>query len=313
MAEALVVARFFHFLAAMAAFGIGAFRLYAFAGDAAMRDTPARATLDAAMARAMAGCAVLALLTALAIVPCVAAGMAGSAAAGFDPATVDTVLFATGFGHAWCWHLGFAIVLLALCAMPRRRWQEGAATLAALLVLASLGWVGHAAMDNGGGIAHEINQMAHLTAAGLWLGGLAPLGILLGRAVRRDGAAYVPLARAALPHFSQIGYVAVALLALTGAVNSIFLVGSFHVLAETPYGRLLSLKIALYLAMVGLALVNRFRQMPRLRDAATTAGALHALYRSVIGEQALGLAILGVVSLLGTWPPAIDAMMDMKM
>jgi copper resistance protein D len=197
--------------------------------------------------------------------------------------------------------------------MPRRRWQEGAATLAALLLLASLGWVGHAAMDDGGGVAHEINQMVHLIAAGLWLGGLAPLGILLGRAVRRDGAAYVPLARAGLPHFSQIGYVAVALLALTGAVNSIFLVGSFHALAETPYGRLLSLKIALYLAMVGLALVNRFRLMPRLREAAATAGALHALYRSVIGEQALGLAILGVVSLLGTWPPAIDAMMDMKM
>ena len=104
-----------------------------------------------------------------------------------------------------------------------------------------------------------------------------------------------------------------ALLGLTGAINSIFLVGSFPALVGTPYGRLLSLKIALFVAMVGLALVNRFRLMPRLRDATATMSALRALYRSVLGEQALGLAILAVVSLLGTWPPAVEAMMNMKM
>src|SRR5271156_38272 len=164
----------------MAAFGISAFRLYAFA----------------------------------------------AAASAFDPATTNAVMFGTEFGHAWCWHIGFAVTLATFAVMPRRRWQAAAATLAALLLLASLGWVGHAAMDMGGGTSHVINQMAHLTAGGLWLGGLAPLGILLHRAVRPDGTAYIPLARVALPHFSQIGYAAVALLALTGTVNSIMLVGS---------------------------------------------------------------------------------------
>jgi len=312
VAEALVATRFVHFLAAMAAFGIGAFRLYAFAGAPAPQDGPARAELRAILARAMAGCAILALLTALAMVPCVAAGMAGSAAAGFDPATWHAVLADTGFGHAWCWHIGFAAALAALCAAPRGHRREAAATLAALLLLASLGWVGHAAMDNGGGVAHEINQMAHLAAAGLWLGGLVPLGLLLSRARGPGGAAYIALARAVLPHFSQVGYAAVALLALTGAVNSILLVGSFDALAGTPYGRLLALKIALFLVMVGLALVNRYRLMPSLRDPAATPAALRALYRSVVGEQALGLAILAVVAVLGTWPPAIEAM-QMKM
>jgi copper resistance protein D len=101
--------------------------------------------------------------------------------------------------------------------------------------------------------------------------------------------------------------------ALTGTVNSLFLVGSFDALAMTPYGRLLMVKIALFAAMVVLALVNRFRLLPRLRHAADPAMPLRALLRSVIGEQVLGLAILGVVSLLGTLPPAIHAMMDMKM
>jgi putative copper resistance protein D len=139
------------------------------------------------------------------------------------------------------------------------------------------------------------------------------LGLLLRRAVRPGGDAYIPLARSALPHFSQIGYAAVALVALTGTVNSVLLVGSCHALVTTPYGRLLSVKITLFAAMVGLALVNRFRLMPRLRDAASAVMPLRALFHSVVVEQALGLVILGVVAVLGTWPPAIHAMMNMKM
>jgi putative copper resistance protein D len=204
--------------------------------------------------------------------------------------------------------MALAAALLVLSALPRRRWQVGLTTLAALSVLASLGLTGHAAMDMGGGTAHEINQMAHLTAGGLWLGGLLPLGVLLRRAVRPDGAAYVPLARIALPHFSQIGYAAVALLLITGTVNSVMLVGSFGAFATSPYGRLLAVKIALFLAMVALAMVNRFRLLPRLNGPKAASVPLRALARSVLAEQALGLAILAVVAVLGTWPPANMAM-----
>ncbi len=77
--------------------------------------------------------------------------------------------------------------------------------------------------------------------------------------------------------------------------------GGFDALFGTPYGRLLSLKILLYLAMVAIALRNRFRLMPRLASGHT--GTESALYRSVIVEQAVGLAILAAVSLLGTLPP----------
>ena len=98
-----------------------------------------------------------------------------------------------------------------------------------------------------------------------------------------------------------MGYAAVAAIAVTGAINTVLLVGGFAALLETAYGRLLSLKILLYLAMVAIALCNRFRLMPRL--AARQTGTESALYRSVVIEQAIGLAILAVISLLGTWPP----------
>ena len=53
MAELLEAVRFVHFAAAMAAFGIGAFRLYAFVGDFASAHSPARVALDQTLARTM--------------------------------------------------------------------------------------------------------------------------------------------------------------------------------------------------------------------------------------------------------------------
>jgi copper resistance protein D len=309
MTEAWIATRFVHFAAAMAVFGIGAFRLYAFAGLIA--DLPARAALDRVLVRLTAVGAVVALFSALAIIPFIASEMTGSSAAALDPAIWRTVLTSTSFGHAWCWHLGFGAALFALCAMPAGQWQVRATTFAALLLLVSLGWVGHAAMDMGGGWTHELNQMVHLAAGGIWLGGLVPLGVLLRRATRPGDETFAPLARVALPHFSQMGYAAVAFVALTGTVNTVMLVGGFDALVMTPYGRLLCVKIALFAAMVGLALVNRFRLLPRLRRDADATVPLRALFRSVVAEQAIGLAILAVVAVFGTWPPAIEANMSM--
>jgi copper resistance protein D len=311
VAELLEAVRFAHFAAAMAAFGIGAFRLYAFAGDPASAQTPARLALDQTLGRAMIASAAVAVLSALAMVPCVAAEMAAMPTAALDPLILRVVLSATEFGHVWCWHVGFAVALLVLCALPRRRWQAAAVTAAALLTLVSLGWVGHATMNMGGVAVHEVNQMVHLAAAGIWLGGLVPLGILLRSATRPEGGRYIPLARTALPHFSQMGYAAVVLVALTGLINSVFLVGGIRALVATPYGRLLIVKVALFAAMVGLALVNRFRLLPSLQQAATATDPLRTLCRSVVVEQALGLAILAVVAVLGTWEPAIHLTVKM--
>jgi putative copper resistance protein D len=60
--------------------------------------------------------------------------------------------------------------------------------------------------------------------------------------------------------------------------------------------------------MVGMAFVNRFRLVPRLSGPSAAIVPLRSLYRSVALEQALGLAILAVVAVLGTWPPAIGDM-----
>ena len=143
----------------------------------------------------------------------VTANIAGSPAAALDPRTITKVLFNTSFGRVWCWRLLFAFILIGVCLAPLGRRRIG--HLVALLLLVSLGWVGHAVEGQGvARLAHQINQMVHLLAAGLWLGGLVPLAWLLGQARSSSGAAWISVARHVVPRFSQMGYAAVALASL---------------------------------------------------------------------------------------------------
>jgi copper resistance protein D len=302
----LIVSRLLQFAAVIVVFGCGAFRLYGLNGDPTTTSANALTAFDAWFWRVTTVGAIVALLSALSLMLGVTANMAGSASAALDPDTISTVLFNTSFGRVWCWRLLFAVLLIGACLAPLARRRMPAILVLSLLLLVSLGWVGHAVEGQGvARLVHQINQMVHLLAAGLWLGGLVPLIWLLGRARSPSGAAWISVARDVVPRFSHMGYVAVALLAATGAINTLLLVGSVEALAGTPYGRLLSLKILLFLVMVVLALINRFRLLPRLRREPQPSAPLAALARSVLFEQALGFAVLAVVSVLGTWPPAI--------
>jgi len=305
VAEVLIVSRLVQFAAVIVVFGCGAFRLYGLGGDPTPTSANALTVFHAWFWRVATVGAIVALLSALSLMLGVAANMAGTAAAALDPDTISKVMLGTSFGRVWCWHLFFALVLIGACLVPRVSWRMPAILVLSLLLLVSLGWVGHAVEGQGAArLVHQINQMVHLLAAGLWLGGLVPLAWLLARAQSR-GEAWMSVARDVVPRFSQMGYAAVALLAATGTVNALLLVGNAEALVGTPYGRLLSVKILLFLAMVAVALFNRFRLLPRLQREAKASATAAALARSVLYEQGLGFAILMVVSVLGTWPPAI--------
>jgi copper resistance protein D len=306
VAEVLIVSRLLQFASVIVVFGCGAFRLYGLGVDPTPTTASALVPFDAWFWRVTTIGAIVVLLSALSLMLGVTANMAGSASAALDPDTISKVLLATSFGWVWCWHLVFAILAIGVCLVPRVHWRMPAILMLSFLLLVSLGWIGHAVEGQGlTRLVHQTNQMVHLLAAGLWLGGLLPLAWLLGRARSPSDTAWISVARDVVPRFSQIGYAAVALLAATGAVNTLLLVGSIRALVGTPYGRLLGLKIVLFLAMVTVALFNRFRLLPRLRREAQASTAATALARLVLYEQGLGLAILAVVSVLGSWPPVI--------
>jgi copper resistance protein D len=72
----------------------------------------------------------------------------------------------------------------------------------------------------------------------------------------------------------------------------------------TSYGRLLLVKIALFLIMLAIAAVNRTRLTPRLVAGGTAAGpALRQLRANALVEAVIGALILLIVAMLGTLPP----------
>ena len=223
--------------------------------------------------------------------------------------TAWIVLTQTQFGFAWQIRLLLAC-LLATCLLLRRKPYEGpaaawlliAASLFAGAYLGALAFAGHGAEGLGSGRnIHLAADILHLNAAGLWLGALVPLALLLVHLRRSQGENWVVAAAAAAGRFSTLGILAVGVLLVSGTINAAFLLGGMHSLIDTAYGRLLLLKVALFGAMVFLAAINRERLLPRL---SADPHSVKQLVRSALAEIALGIAILFVVGLLGIMPPA---------
>ena len=130
---------------------------------------------------------------------------------------------------------------------------------------AALAWTGHAGGALGiGGRMHVFNDVVHLLAAGAWLGGLIPLALLLGDLRRTADGRRIAVCGQVLSRFSNLGVVSVVGLFTSGCINAWFLTGELRGLFGTDYGRLVLVKIALFIAMFFLAAVNRLDLLPRL-------------------------------------------------
>jgi copper resistance protein D len=233
--------------------------------------------------------------------------MAGSLSEAVKPASLSFVITGTGLGMAIVARA--AIALLALVMVIA--WKPGRATwrlmaVLGLLVAASFAWTGHGAATEGpGGAVQIVADIIHAVAAAVWLGALAALTILLLRRTAPDD----PAIHRALHGFAGLGSFAVALLVVTGLANSWFLVGPDRIgsLGTSLYGQLLIAKLVLFVLMLGLAADNRFRLTPslglKLQRVEDSVGALHRLRRSIAAETALGVAVLGLVAVMGTLPP----------
>ena len=96
-------------------------------------------------------------------------------------------------------------------------------TLATIL-LATLAWLGHSgAAPN---IFFTAADALHVTAAGAWLGGLVPLALFSPPCVIRRPRSPSRLARTVTRRFSMLGIAMVAVILLTGLINTWNLVGA---------------------------------------------------------------------------------------
>jgi putative copper resistance protein D len=288
---ALALCRFAHFLAAMLTFGMSAY-LCAYAPERL------KLALSPVMRRLALIASLVALVTAIAWLQLESASMAEDLSAALDPGAIGAVLTDTAFGHVWAVHLLLAAALVAIVLFgPRACWAATAVASAALL--ASLGLVGHAAMQTGAeGVLHRANHAVHLLTTGAWIGGLVPFAMCL-RAYQRDDLRREAVH--AMMSFSFWGQFVVAAIILTGVVNIVWTSGRPPVPPTTPYRALLVAKIIIVAIMISLAVFNRFVLAPRLKRSAT---ALAALRATSAAEIALGCIVVALVSVFALRDPA---------
>jgi len=294
--ELIIASRAVHFAAAVLMVGAPLFRL-AVAPDGWRGDPGGRAIEIAA--------AVAALVSGLGWFAGVAATMAGSWADAITPDTLWAVSFETRFGHLWIARLVLLAALMTVQAIAKASPLRDAAllTLAAAFA-ASLVGVGHGLTGAGHGpeVAriHTAADIVHLLCAATWLGALVGLGRLIHRVL--IGKETLDVVREALRRFSLIGYWAVALVLVTGCINALVMVPGPASLIGSDYGRALLVKLALVVVLVAIAIGNRVALTPRIM-AADQSVAVRNLWRSVLVEQGVGLAVLTAVAWLGTIHP----------
>jgi putative copper resistance protein D len=245
-----------------------------------------------------------------------AASMSGQPVADvYAQGTLWTVLSQTDFGNDWLARSVFVCVLAGLlipllsATGAKPPWLNAAAVIFSASLVGSLAWAGHAIGAQGiEGIVHPAADVLHLIAVAAWVGSLVPLALLLS--MTGKNADLLPVARTATLRFSTLGIASVGTLLLTGMVNTWYLVGSVSALTESDYGRLLLIKLALFLTMVGIAAFNWSQLTPRLArnaNAGAARKAQRALCHNAVIEASFGAVIIGIVAVLGTLPPASHA------
>jgi putative copper export protein/mono/diheme cytochrome c family protein len=227
---------------------------------------------------------------------------------------IGGVLLGTRYGIVWLVRVGIIVVLAGLIFAEHRTRSNDLPALplifAAALVMA-LAFSGHAAAGEGIWLVAQLAAYAmHLLAAGVWLGGLLALVLFLGWLRRADPSWTQAALKETTRRFSFLGLACVTVLLLTGVFNAWTLVGALPPLVGTTYGKLLLIKLALLLPLLGVAAINLLKFKPRIlalasdRSGAPARGLLSRLKRQVQIEAAIGACILLVVGLMSITPPA---------
>jgi putative copper resistance protein D len=311
LGDPVVWVRFLYFAATVSLSGLVIFHAFVGAPALSAGDAATVRPIADRLARLAWGSLVLAMLTAAALLAVQTASMGERPlSALWSDDLVATVLLDTDFGHVWLARLTLLVLLAAaLCppyfGVPAPAWRRAIALVLATAFVAALAFAGHAAAGDGTeGVIHETADVLHLIAAAAWVGALLPLAIVLGAAWNDGGSCALAVARTATLGFSTLGIASVATIVATGIVNTFELTGSWAALFGTGYGRLLLVKVALFLAMLAIAAVNRIRLTPQLVAGGAAAGpALQQLRTNALTEAVIGALILFIVAALGTLPP----------
>ena len=230
-----------------------------------------------------------------------------------DPAAAYRLVAASRFGDLLGWRSG---LLIAIVAVALWEWagegRDRAAGRPLPTALTGLASVGTLAMLSAQGHASQaplaplsvLADAVHLTAAGVWIGGLACLAAIMLRVPRALPEGGRALAAAVMARFSRLALGAVAVIVVTGLLRLAGELSRISQLWTTAYGTSLLMKSLLLCPVAVFALRNR-RAIRRLPEYGTAA--LRGLRRNVRVELAIGLNIVVIAALLVAQLPGRDA------
>ena len=317
MPDVSIAVRFLHLAASLLPLGILAFVCLIGRPAAQKAGEPARAPFVAfehdlwrLLAWSLAGV----FVTGLAGFVLQASVMTGlPSAQSLTPEVLRAVL-ATQYGKVWLVRQVLLAGLAGVAAVLMRRnapaafWRYAGLGLAAGST-GSMALAGHAAAGEGMAlILHVCSDALHLIAAGMWLGALLPLSLLLQKCRDADAAWTAVVAKEAARRFSLLGLAAVGTLLITGSFNAWQLVGDIPPLVGTSYGQLLLVKLALLVPLLALAATNLLVIRPRMLATPSFndgfRGLVERLRRNALLEVGIGAAVLLIVATLGVTAPA---------
>lgn len=218
------------------------------------------------------------------------AAMAGIGLDQLDQATAELVLAQTPLGRVMEWRLTALFAVILASVLPLRRLRLPVLAVGGAVALCSMAWTGHAGASEMP--IHLAADVFHLIAAAVWLGAQA---MLAATSLSRKGPDIVALSR-----FARTGSVVVAILVLTGLLNTLSIAG-WPMIVEARWFSVLAVKLALFVLMLGLAAGNRWWLVPSRERG--EAGAVARLRVSLVLEFTFGLGVVGAVALLGLLDP----------
>jgi putative copper export protein len=282
----------------LSSFGAALFIAWVFGRLAARLDGDARELISARLRAIVTASLGLALLAGFAWLTLQTSVIAETESVSETAAQIPAVLAGTRFGQALALQAA-AVVAASLLVLLRRD-----ALVAAFTALAVLLEAGH---SHASAMAHGLSallasQALHLLAAGAWLGGLAPLLVVVRRA-RLD------LAQIALKRFSAFAAVAVGVLAGTALLQGVELSGGLKGFIGTQYGAVLLVKAALFAILIALALNNRLRLTPGL-NSTEGENRRRVLVRSIVIETAIGFLVVIAAAALSGMEPGMHLTQD---
>jgi len=238
---------------------------------------------------------------------------------------VDAIRFApavlgrTHFGTIWIARgAGLAMLLVLACAASRA--ARVAALLLAVGLVATTALTGHAA-DWGDFRLAVLVDWIHVVAAAAWAGGLFALAAVV---VAASETWSPDTLRRVTQRFSALaGWCLLALVA-SGVHNTVIQVGAVSAFWSTAYGRVLAIKLLVFIVLVWLGAVNRYLVLPSLtgdggggriagliRLTALTlpraSDAAVSFARYVGREAMLALVVFGCTAVLGELTPGRHA------